>query len=116
MFVILVPRPPPSPSLPPSPLTQGKHARCKQYVGHSAHVTNVRFSHDDRMLVSVGGADMSVMVWTHSSARSHAQAGQSDGVAMSSMATGCTSDQESDTDSEEEGIYSVFLVYGKCCT
>ena len=32
-------------------------ATHKKYVGHSAHVTNVRFSWDDKYLVSAGGDD-----------------------------------------------------------
>ncbi|KAK3750709.1 hypothetical protein QZH41_017263, partial [Actinostola sp. cb2023] len=32
-------------------------ATHKKYVGHSAHVTNVRFSWDDRYLISAGGDD-----------------------------------------------------------
>lgn len=70
---------------------QGKHAKFKKYVGHSAHVTNVRWTSDDNHLISVGGADTSVMVWSH--ARAH---GKED--------TGGDSD-DSDTDSEEEGGY-----------
>ena len=38
-------------------------AKFKKYVGHSAHVTNVRFSHDQRHLISVGGADHAVFQW-----------------------------------------------------
>ncbi|XP_074547718.1 echinoderm microtubule-associated protein-like 1 isoform X9 [Halichoeres trimaculatus] len=33
------------------------------YGGHSSHVTNVSFLHDDSYLVSTGGKDMSVMQW-----------------------------------------------------
>ncbi|XP_045917956.1 echinoderm microtubule-associated protein-like 1 isoform X1 [Micropterus dolomieu] len=33
------------------------------YGGHSSHVTNVNFLHDDSYLVSTGGKDMSVMQW-----------------------------------------------------
>ncbi|XP_048575751.1 echinoderm microtubule-associated protein-like 6 [Nematostella vectensis] len=38
-------------------------ARFHQYKGHSSHVTNVRWSHDDRVLVSTGGLDTSVLIW-----------------------------------------------------
>ena len=71
--------------------SQGKNAKFKKYVGHSAHVTNVRWTHDDSRLVSVGGADTSVMVWSHGRANEREEvAGDSD---------------DSDTDSEEEGGY-----------
>lgn len=43
----------------------GKHAKFKEHVGHSAHVTNVRFSCDDRFLVSTGGDDTGVFVWRY---------------------------------------------------
>ncbi|XP_013869483.1 echinoderm microtubule-associated protein-like 1 isoform X3 [Austrofundulus limnaeus] len=33
------------------------------YGGHSSHVTNVTFLHDDSCLVSTGGKDMSVVQW-----------------------------------------------------
>ena len=54
-----------------------KHAKCKKYVGHSSHVTSVRFTADDSKLVSAGGLDASVMIWerhafeiSHNSAKS----------------------------------------------
>lgn len=34
--------------------SQAKH---KRYFGHSAHVTNIRFSYDDKYVVSTGGDD-----------------------------------------------------------
>lgn len=38
-------------------------AKFRKYVGHSAHVTNVRWSHDFQWVVSTGGADHSVFQW-----------------------------------------------------
>lgn len=68
-------------------------------MGHSAHVTNVRFSCGDQQLVSTGGADTALVVWRYGGAWSDQSAGQSD---VSSRSTGYMS-EESDTDSEEEG-------------
>ena len=70
---------------------QGKHAKFKKYVGHSAHVTNVRWTNDDSRLISVGGADTSVMVWSHARAHDREEVGGDS--------------DDSDTDSEEEGGY-----------
>ena len=33
------------------------------YGGHSSHVTNVRFLHDDSRLLSTGGKDMAILQW-----------------------------------------------------
>jgi len=71
---------------------QGKFAKYKKYVGHSAHVTNCRFTAGDKKLVTTGGADTSVMVWNHVS-----------GTGEKTAAVACGASDESDTDSEEEG-------------
>ncbi|KAG2450199.1 hypothetical protein HYH02_000301 [Chlamydomonas schloesseri] len=38
-------------------------APCRTYLGHCSHVMNVRFSPDNRWVVSVGGNDRSGMQW-----------------------------------------------------
>ncbi len=38
-------------------------AKFKKYVGHSAHVTNVRFTSDSSYVISVGGADNAIFQW-----------------------------------------------------
>ena len=38
-------------------------AESREYYGHSSHVTKVRFSADDKYLVSTGGNDLTVMIW-----------------------------------------------------
>ncbi|XP_064600933.1 echinoderm microtubule-associated protein-like 6 [Liolophura sinensis] len=70
---------------------KGKFAKFKKYIGHSAHVTNVRWTHNDKYLVSVGGSDTAVMVWSHVYPAERASTqGESD---------------ESDDESEGEGGY-----------
>uniref|UniRef100_A0A8P0PAV1 EMAP like 5 n=1 Tax=Canis lupus familiaris TaxID=9615 RepID=A0A8P0PAV1_CANLF len=70
---------------------KGKFGKFKRYVAHSTHVTNVRWTYDDSMLVTLGGADMSLMVWTN----------EMEGYREKRP---CDS-EESDTDSEEDGGY-----------
>ncbi|XP_004681693.1 PREDICTED: echinoderm microtubule-associated protein-like 5 isoform X1 [Condylura cristata] len=70
---------------------KGKFGKCKRYVAHSTHVTNVRWTYDDSMLVTLGGADMSLMVWTN----------EMEGYREKKP---CDS-EESDIDSEEDGGY-----------
>ena len=40
-------------------------AQSKAYTGHSSHVTCVRFTCDDSMLVSTGGMDTALMQWRY---------------------------------------------------
>nr|XP_034963441.1 echinoderm microtubule-associated protein-like 5 isoform X5 [Zootoca vivipara] len=70
---------------------KGKYGKFKRYVAHSTHVTNVRWTHDDSLLVSVGGGDTSLMLWTHEM-EGHRETRQCDS-------------EESDLDSEEDGGY-----------
>ncbi|XP_041941967.1 echinoderm microtubule-associated protein-like 5 [Alosa sapidissima] len=70
---------------------KGKYAKFKLYVAHSSHVTNVRWSHDDALLVSVGGADTCLMVWSHEE--------------QGCRETRQGDSEESDIDSEDDGGY-----------
>lgn len=38
-------------------------APSQEYGGHSSHVTNVAFLHDDSHLISTGGKDTSILQW-----------------------------------------------------
>lgn len=38
-------------------------AKFRKYTGHSAHVTNVRFSNDQYRVISTGGADHAIFQW-----------------------------------------------------
>ncbi|PIO35889.1 hypothetical protein AB205_0081130 [Aquarana catesbeiana] len=68
---------------------KGRDARFKKYVGHSAHVTNVRWLYDDSTLLTVGGADTALMIWTRE--------------AFGNLESKPADSEESDTDAEEDG-------------
>ncbi|KAG7251006.1 hypothetical protein CRUP_004346, partial [Coryphaenoides rupestris] len=68
---------------------KGKYAKFKRYVAHSTHVTNVRWTHDDCLLVTVGGGDTCLMIWAHL-AEGHREIRQCDS-------------EESDVESEDDG-------------
>lgn len=68
---------------------QGKYAKFKRYVAHSTHVTNVRWTHDDSLLVTVGGGDTCLMIWAH----------EPEGLREFKL---CDS-EESDIESEDDG-------------
>ena len=40
-----------------------KGAKFRKYVGHSSHVTNVRFTKDKSRVISIGGADHAIFQW-----------------------------------------------------
>jgi microtubule-associated protein-like 6 len=40
---------------------EGSPDKC--YHGHSRHITNLAFSHNDTLLISTGGSDQSIFVW-----------------------------------------------------
>ncbi|PAA85883.1 hypothetical protein BOX15_Mlig016715g1 [Macrostomum lignano] len=83
---------------------KGKFAKYKQYVGHSAHVTNCRWSFDDTRLMSVGGADTALLIWRHCDQTERRVAATAAAAAPLSGTAALPSD-DSDTDSEEEGGY-----------
>ncbi|XP_016361551.1 echinoderm microtubule-associated protein-like 5 isoform X5 [Sinocyclocheilus anshuiensis] len=70
---------------------KGKYAKFKRYMAHSTHVTNVRWSHDDSLLASVGGFDTCLMIWSHET-EGRREARQCDS-------------EESDIESEDDGGY-----------
>lgn len=70
-------------------LLQGQFAKFKKYLGHSTNVTNVRWSNDDSLLLSVGGADTALMVWARE-ASAHKESKAVDS-------------EDSDEDTEEDG-------------
>lgn len=64
-------------------------------MAHSANVTNVRWSSDDAMLLSVGGADTALMIWAREGI------GPRESKAVDS--------EESDDDAEEDGGDGLFV-------
>ena len=42
---------------------QGSLKKHRHYAGHCSHVTNVRWTASDDLLVTTGGADTAVIVW-----------------------------------------------------
>ena len=75
-----------------------KGAKFRKYVGHSSHVTNVRFSKDQSRVISIGGADHAIFQWrfigeNQTDTRSNMSA---------NLSTRLQKDQEDDRDEEED--------------
>eukprot|EP01147_Barroeca_monosierra_P006723 gene6723-357_t len=72
------------------------HAKHKTYIGHSSHVTNIRFTYEDQRIVSTGGNDTAILVWDFGASHDFDHVDE-----MHEQYGGL-----SDTDSEEEGYDS----------
>lgn len=76
-----------------------ENAKFKKYTVHSSHVTNVRWSFDNKYLMSTGGADTAVVVWENT-------AELSDKAPASASGMCGYGSLESDSDDEENGYDS----------
>ncbi len=93
-------------------------ARSKRYLGHSSHVTCVRWSHNDQLLASVGGADTALAIWARVGGRSDAGAALLTATTPKAAVTsrfvpetaaalgGARDSDDSDTDDGEDGYDS----------
>lgn len=60
------------------------NAESNSYVGHSSHVTKVKFTANDTLIISTGGGDKTVMVWD-TSLNNDSEFDRQDGAAARNM-------------------------------
>ena len=83
-------------------------AKFRKYVGHSAHVTNVRFSHDMMRVISVGGGDHAIFQWRYLPEGSHGDDGdEADGGAYLESNSDESDSEASDADELDSDIENV---------
>ena len=83
-------------------------AKFRKYVGHSAHVTNVRFSHDMMRVISVGGGDHAIFQWRFLPEGSHGDDGDDgDGGAYLESNSDDSDSEASDVDELDSDIENV---------
>lgn len=72
--------------------------KFKKYVGHSAHVTSVRWLHDNSYVISTGGGDQAVLQWRNTKAKDEQQPQEN----SFSEQTAVAEDFDSDVEREKE--------------
>lgn len=83
-------------------------AKFRKYVGHSAHVTNVRFSHDMMRVISVGGGDHAIFQWRYLPEGSHGDdSDDADGGAYLESNSDESDSEASDVDELDSDIENV---------
>ena len=85
-------------------------AKFKKYVGHSAHVTNVRFTFDKHHVISVGGADHAIFQWRFITPDDEAEEGAESGAELGqsgSMVTLMSGGMESDSEGSDSDVSDV---------
>lgn len=85
----------------------GKFSKFKRYTGHSSHITRVRWTNEDRNLISVGGNDMSIIIWENQVEYTNDEnKSQVSANANKIVNHHLGESEDSDTDSEDEGYDS----------
>lgn len=83
----------------------------KTYVGHSSHVTCVRFSASKRYVVSVGGNDRTILLWKHSIELDESDIDDADDADGSSGNSSDSSGAASSSSGEGAGLPTAHGIY-----